>query len=58
MKPTLKMRARNVRKAVERAVDTVKHSRKAQIAVAATAAGVVATAAGLAVLRARRNHRS
>jgi uncharacterized protein (UPF0147 family) len=56
MKSTMKMRARNVRKAVERAVDAVKHSRKTQIAVAATAAGVVATAAGIAVLRARRNN--
>src|ERR1041384_1252299 len=48
------MRARNVRKAVERAVDAVKHSRKTQIAVAATAAGVGATAAGIARWEERR----
>jgi hypothetical protein len=73
MKPTLKTRARNVRRAFERAartagkvsrtvgdtaknaVETVKHSRGAQVAVGVGAAGLIAGFTALAVRRAMRH---
>ena len=73
MKPTLKTRARNVRRAFERAartagkvsrtvgdtaknaVETVKHSRGAQVAVGVGAAGLIAGFTALVVRRAMRN---